>query len=120
MKRVLIVDDSTMMRTAIEMHLDNTLYHVIGQAKNGQEAVDFAREHNPDYITLDITMPEMDGMTALEQILEINPATRIIIVTAQTSVELASEALKKGAKTFLQKPFLKEQLLEAFSEAEQD
>ncbi len=117
MKRVLVVDDSTMMRRAIGDYLSKMNYEVIGQATNGKEAIEFTKEYKPDFITLDITMPEMDGLEALSEIMQIDPNVRVIIVTAQTSQRITSDALKKGAKTFVNKPFSQADLVEAFEEA---
>ena len=74
------------------------------------------KEHNPDVVTLDITMPEMDGLTVLGHMLEINPAARILVVTAITEKSVAIDALKKGAKGFLNKPFTEDKIKTAIKE----
>ncbi len=111
-KRVLIADDSMLMRRMIGDILSTSGWHVVAEAANGQEAVDRYKQSRPDLVTLDIVMPETDGLYALERILAFDPDARVIIVSALNQTKLISEAIRKGAYDFVGKPFLPEQLRE--------
>lgn len=111
--KLLIVDDSTLIRSAIETFLKDMPFEVVGQAANGLEALELFKKHNPEYVTMDITMPEMDGLHAMKEILKINPKVRILIVSAISSQGTIVEALSAGAKHYLNKPFNGEKLKEA-------
>lgn len=113
---VMIVDDSSMIRHAIGVWLTKTGSTIVAEAKNGLEAIDLFRRHKPDLVTLDITMPEMDGLETLGHLMQINPDACVIVISALTAREVAVEALKKGARTFLQKPFNSADLMEAIQE----
>lgn len=115
--RLLIVDDSNMIRQAISTWLTSQNHEVVGQARNGKEAVELFGQHRPDLVTLDITMPEMDGLEALDKIKAIDPDAKVIIISALASKEVAIEALKRGAATFVQKPITQDDLVEAIQEA---
>jgi two-component system, chemotaxis family, chemotaxis protein CheY len=104
MKRLLIVDDSSVMRRTIEKNLADYDLEIIGQAANGLEAVEIVKREKPDVITLDITMPEMDGIACLEEIMKINPDTKVMIITALSDKLTGLTALDKGARGFLYKP----------------
>lgn len=103
--KLLIVDDSAIIRKAIESFAKDFPVEIVGQATNGKEAVDLFTKLKPDIVTLDITMPEMDGLEALKQMLKINAAARIMIVSAISNNQVVIEALAAGAKHFLTKPF---------------
>ena len=118
--RLLIVDDSNMIRQAIQAWSSAHQHEVVAQAKNGAEAVALFETHRPDIVTLDITMPEMDGLEALDRIRAIDPNAKVIIISALASKEVAIEALKKGAATFVQKPITERDLIEAIEEASAD
>jgi two-component system, chemotaxis family, chemotaxis protein CheY len=102
--RLLIVDDSSVMRRTIEKNLADYDLDIIGQAANGLEAVDIVKLERPDVVTLDITMPEMDGIACLEEIMKINPETKVMIITALSDKLTGLIALDKGARAFLYKP----------------
>lgn len=102
--RLLIVDDSSVMRRTIEKNLAEYDLEIIGQAANGQEAVDIVKTEKPEVVTLDITMPEMDGIACLEEIMKINPETKVMIITALSDKLTGLIALDKGARGFLYKP----------------
>ncbi len=104
MKRLLIVDDSSVMRRTIEKNLAEYDLEIIGQAANGIEAVEIVKKERPDVVTLDITMPEMDGIACLEEIMKINPETKVMIITALSDKLTGLTALDKGARGFLYKP----------------
>ena len=114
--KVLIVDDSIIIRGAIENWLGDLDLEIVGSASNGKQAVEMAGSLRPHIITMDITMPEMDGLTAIERILEIHPEAQIIVVSALAGRETAMTAIKKGAVSFLLKPFTKDELHEVFEE----
>lgn len=114
--KLLIVDDSRIIRRAIQRYLDSHDIEVIGEAGDGKTALEIFKEKDPDVVTLDITMPEMDGLTCLQEMLKIKSSAKIMVISALRDKFTAIEALKKGAKNFLSKPFTQEELSEAFSE----
>ncbi|MGO8688270.1 MAG: response regulator [Thermoguttaceae bacterium] len=109
-KRVLIVDDSLLMRKMIADALTADGWTVAGEAASGQEAVAKYVELQPDVVTLDIVMPDTGGIYALQNILRFDPQAKIVVVSALNQTKLISEAIRKGALDFLVKPFLPEQL----------
>lgn len=113
-KRLLIVDDSSVMRRTIEKNLNDYDLEIVGQAANGLEAVDMVKIHRPDVITLDITMPEMDGIACLEEVMKIHPEAKVMIITALSDKLTGLTALDKGARGFMYKPVNSEDLTRAF------
>ena len=116
--RLLIVDDSNMIRQAIDTWSSAHGHQVVGHARNGREALEMFESQRPDIVTLDITMPEMDGLEALDRMIAIQPDARIIVISALASKEVAIEAIKKGAATFVQKPITEAELIEAIEEVQ--
>ncbi|MEO9484744.1 MAG: response regulator [Ekhidna sp.] len=114
MKKLLIVDDSSVMRRTIEKNLTDYDLEIVGQAANGVEAVQMVMDKKPDVVTLDITMPEMDGIACLEEIMKINPETKVMIITALTDKLTGLIALDKGARGFMYKPVNADDLSRAF------
>lgn len=112
--KLLIVDDSSIMRRTIEKNLGDYDLEIIGTASNGNAALDIVKEKRPDVITLDITMPEMDGITCLEHIMEIHPSAKVMIITALSDKLTGLKALDKGARGFLYKPVNANDLKKAF------
>jgi len=112
--KVLIVDDSVIIRQAIQKYLDEFNIEVVGTAEDGKVALDLFREKHPDIVTLDITMPEMDGLTVLEEMMRIDPNVRVMVVTALSDKSTGLKAIKLGARSFLPKPFTPEKLKESF------
>lgn len=112
--RLLIVDDSSIMRRTIEKNLGDYDIEIIGMASNGNEAIEIVQNEKPDVITLDITMPEMDGITCLENIMAIHPEAKVMIITALSDKLTGLQALDKGARGFLYKPVKAEDLARAF------
>lgn len=110
MLRLMIVDDSNVIRKQIERLHGNSLFKVVATASNGQEALDQFDAARPDVVTMDITMPEMDGLKATRLLLEKDPELRILIVSALADQQTAMEALEIGARGFLCKPFTESQL----------
>ena len=115
MAKVLVVDDAMFMRKVVSDALVSGGHEVIGEAANGQEAVARFRELRPDVMTLDITMPEMDGIAALREIIALDPSARVIMCSALGQESKVLEAVKAGAKDFIVKPFQKERVLSAIA-----
>ncbi|EGD48679.1 LOW QUALITY PROTEIN: response regulator receiver protein [Ruminiclostridium papyrosolvens DSM 2782] len=112
--KFVVVDDAVFMRTLIKRMIEeNTNYHVVGEGANGREAIEQAKRSQPDIMTLDITMPEMDGIMAIKEILEVSPATKIIMVSAMGQQAMVIDAIKMGAKDFIVKPFDKTRVQQA-------
>jgi DNA-binding NarL/FixJ family response regulator len=111
--RVLIVDDSPFIHKAIARILPEDTYEVCGSGKNGQEGVDLYQKLAPDVVTMDITMPIMNGLEAARTILQQDRSAKIIMLSAMGDVEIITEAREAGIKMLLQKPFKAPELLEA-------
>lgn len=111
----LVVDDAVFMRTVLKKMLSEADFTVVGEAGNGLQAIEMAKQHKPDIITLDITMPEMDGIEAIEGILKVSPDSKIIMCSAMGQQTKVLEAIKKGAKDFIVKPFEKDRVLQAIN-----
>ncbi len=110
---ILIVDDSLIMRTNLVRSLEGIGHKVIAQAVNGQEGIDAYDKHLPDLVTMDITMPDMDGIEAVEKIKELHPDSKIIMVTSHGQEAMVMGALKAGAKGYILKPISPEKLKES-------
>jgi two-component system chemotaxis response regulator CheY len=114
---VLIVDDALFMRTVLKDILSKNGYEVVGEATNGNEAIEQYNELHPDITTMDITMPEMDGIEALRRIIEIDKGAKIIMCSAMGQQGIVVEAIKQGACDFIIKPFQPSRVLEALDKA---
>jgi two-component system, chemotaxis family, chemotaxis protein CheY len=112
-KSVLIVDDSLYMRTLIKDALEAGGYDVVGQAANGEEAIDLAFELQPDFITLDNILPDMIGTDILKVYKEEGLRSKIIMISAVGQESVVSEGLRLGAKAYIVKPFSNGQLIDA-------
>ena len=108
--KLLIVDDSSVVRQAILTYLEGDDIEIVGEAENGKVAIDMFDKHRPDLVTMDITMPEMNGLDCIDKMIRIRNDTKIIVISALGDKETALTALKKGASEFLLKPFEAEQL----------
>lgn len=117
MPSVLIADDAAFMRMMIKKILSEAGYDVLGEAENGAVAVAKYKELNPDLTTMDITMPEMDGLQALKEIRSHNPSARVVMCSAMGQQSMVIESIQAGAKDFIVKPFQPERVLEAISKA---
>ena len=117
MARVLVVDDAAFMRKVVSDALTSGGHEVVGEAGNGNEAVQRYQELQPELTTLDITMPEKDGLAALAEIISINPSARVLMCSALGQESKVIESIKLGAKDFVVKPFQPPRLLEAVSKA---
>jgi len=114
--KLMIVDDSNIMRRRIERSSNFEELELVGTAANGLEALEMFRKMDPDVITMDLTMPQMDGIECIENIVKIKPAVRILVISALADKATAVEAMEKGANGFLNKPFTDRQLNEAIAE----
>ena len=111
--KVLIVDDAAFMRMMIKNILSKSGYDIVGEAENGVQAVAKFKELKPELVTMDITMPEMDGITAVKEIKKIDPAAKIIMCSAMGQQAMVIDAIQAGAKDFIVKPFQPNRVLEA-------
>jgi two-component system chemotaxis response regulator CheY len=118
--KLMIVDDSNIMRRRIERSQQFAELQVVGAAANGMEALALFNRTDPDVITMDLTMPEMDGIECIEKIVKMKPAVRILVVSALADKATAVDALEKGANGFLGKPFTDRQLIDALTELMRD
>jgi two-component system chemotaxis response regulator CheY len=116
-KRILVVDDAAFMRMMIKDIVTRNDYEVVGEAQNGFEAVEMYRKFNPDLVTMDITMPEKDGISAVKDILAIDSAARIVMCSAMGQQALVMEAIKAGARDFVVKPFKPDRVVQAIEKA---
>ncbi len=112
--QLMVVDDSTIIRSTIEKHLSDFNIRIVGSAADGLEAINIFKKTKAAYVTLDITMPELDGLRVLEEILKIEPDTKVLVVTALSDKETGIKAFELGAKGIVIKPFTGEKLQEAF------
>jgi two-component system chemotaxis response regulator CheY len=117
MARVLIVDDAAFMRKMLGDVLAKGGHEVIGEGANGVEAITQFQSLRPDIMTLDITMPEKDGLAALREILTLEPGAKIIMCSALGQESKVLEAIKSGAKDFVVKPFQADRVLDAIGKA---
>jgi two-component system chemotaxis response regulator CheY len=115
--KVLIVDDAAFMRMMIKDILSKNGFEVVGEAENGAKAVEKYQELKPDLTTMDITMPEMDGITAVKQIKQIDPNAKVIMCSAMGQQAMVIEAIQSGARDFIVKPFQPDRVLEALRKA---
>ncbi|HEY5576161.1 MAG TPA: response regulator [Clostridiaceae bacterium] len=113
MTRVLIVDDAAFMRMMIKDILEKNGYDVVAEANNGIKAVEMYKREKPDVVTMDITMPDMDGIEAVKAIREFDPAAKIIMCSAMGQQSMVMDAIRAGAKDFVVKPFQPDRVLEA-------
>jgi two-component system chemotaxis response regulator CheY len=117
MPSVLIADDAAFMRMMLKNVLTEAGYEVVGEAENGAVAVTRYRELSPDLTTMDITMPEMDGLAALKEIRAGDPAARVVMCSAMGQQSMVIESIQAGAKDFIVKPFQPDRVLEAVQKA---
>lgn len=103
--KILIVDDNDLMRTLLRGILRNEDYQILGEARNGAVALDFIERNKPDLVCMDVMMPEMDGLEALQSIKASHPEIIVVMITGNPSVENVQESIKNGANGFIIKPF---------------
>jgi two-component system chemotaxis response regulator CheY len=109
-KTLLIVDDSIMMRTVIRQVAERNGFTVVAEAGDGEAAISLFEELKPQYVTMDITMPKIDGLTALDRMMKLNSEAKVLMITALTDPAKAISALEKGALASLRKPITQESL----------
>lgn len=114
---VLIVDDAAFMRMMIKDILTKNGFEIAGEAENGIQAVEKYEELNPDIVTMDITMPEKDGIQALKEIKEKDPNANVLMCSAMGQQSMVIEAIQAGAKDFIVKPFQPERVMEAIKKS---
>lgn len=112
-KRILITDDALFMRVTLKNILSQNGYEICGEAQNGVEAVKMYEDLKPDIVIMDITMPEMDGIQALKEIIALDANANVVMCTAMGQKRMVVEAIQAGAKDFIVKPFEPERVLEA-------
>lgn len=113
MKKVLIVDDAAFMRLNLKNIIEEMGFEIIAEAENGIQAVDKYKEHNPDLVTMDITMPEMDGISATKKITSFDDNAKVLVCSAMGQQSLVIEAIEAGAKDFIVKPFERNRIKQA-------
>ena len=111
-KKILIVDDSLYMRTMIKDTLSEAGFEIVGQASNGESAIDMAIELEPDLITLDNILPDMLGLDILNVLKEEEVESKVIMISAVGQESVVEEGIKRGALEYIVKPFTSEQLVE--------
>jgi len=114
--KLMIVDDSNLMRRRIERSQQFEELQLVGTAADGVEALELFKRTDPDVVTMDITMPHMDGIECIGRLVAMKPAIRILVVSALADKATAVEAMERGANGFLNKPFTDRQLNEAIAE----
>ena len=114
--KMLIVDDSNVIRRRIERSQQIDRLEVVGLASNGYEAIELFKRTDPDVVTMDITMPQMDGIECVARLVEMKPHVLILVVSALADKATAVEAMERGANGFLNKPFTDRQLNDALEE----
>ncbi|BBW96678.1 MULTISPECIES: response regulator [Geobacillus] len=115
MARVLVVDDAAFMRMMIKDILTKNGHEVVAEAADGRQAVEKYKETRPDIVTMDITMPEMDGIAALKEIKKIDSNAKVIMCSAMGQQAMVIDAIQAGAKDFVVKPFQADRVIEAIN-----
>lgn len=117
MSKILIVDDSIVSRRKLKKILEAANYEIVGEAGDGTEALKQYEALSPDLVTMDITMPDVDGISALKDIMKYDPSARVVMITALGKGETILEALNAGAKNYITKPFVEDQVVNSIQEA---
>ncbi len=117
MAKVLIVDDAAFMRMMIKDILEKNGFEVVGEASNGIKAVEMYKKEKPDVVTMDITMPDMDGIEAVKEIRQFDSSAKIIMCSAMGQQSMVMDAMRAGARDFIVKPFQVDRVLEALKKA---
>lgn len=111
--RILIVDDAAFMRMIIKDILTKNGYEIAGEANNGLKAIEIYNRERPDLVTMDITMPDMDGISAVKGIMKMDPKARIIMCSSLGQQSMVIDAIRAGARDFIVKPFQPDRVIEA-------
>jgi two-component system chemotaxis response regulator CheY len=117
MAKILVVDDAAFMRMMLKDILTKGGHEVVGEAENGLVAIERFNQLQPDLVTMDITMPEMEGIEALKAIKSQHPSAKVIMCSAMGQQHMVVQAIQAGAKDFIVKPFQAERVLESISKA---
>ena len=112
-KTVLVVDDTAFMRILLKDMFEKNGYEVVGEAEDAVSAAKMYKLLSPDLVTMDITMPDIDGIEAVKRIMQLDPKAKIVMVTALGQEQLVLEAIRSGAKEFVIKPFNEAQVIDA-------
>ncbi|MEW5785055.1 MAG: response regulator [Bacillota bacterium] len=118
-KTAVVVDDTAFMRLSLKNILENNEYEVVGEGADGQQALELYKQYKPSLMTMDITMPKINGIKAVQEILAYDSNAVIIMVSAMGQKELVMEALNAGAKDFVLKPFQPKRVAEALAKLEE-
>jgi two-component system chemotaxis response regulator CheY len=113
----MIVDDAIFMRMKLKDILEKNGYEVVAEAQNGADAIEKFKSERPEIVTMDITMPEMDGIQALKGIKKIDPQARVVMCSAMGQQAMVMEAIQSGAVDFIVKPFETDRVLDALVKA---
>jgi len=116
MANILVVDDSIMIRKLIKTILENENHKVIAEASNGEEAYNMYTKFNPDLVTMDVSMPNVNGIIAVKKIINNYPEANIIMVSAISQRDMVFEALESGAKHYIIKPITREKIISVINE----
>lgn len=116
-KKVLIVDDAIFMRMKLKDILEKNGYEVVGEAQNGLEAIEKYKSERPDLVTMDITMPEMDGVAALKGIKAFDGSAKVVMCSAMGQQTMVMEAIQAGAIDFIVKPFDSDRVIQSLNKA---
>ncbi len=113
MAKILVVDDAAFMRMMVKEILSKNGYEIVGEAENGQKAIEKYKELSPDLVIMDITMPEIDGIEAVRQIKAFDANAKVVMCSAMGQQAMVIEAIQAGARDFIVKPFQADRVLEA-------
>ena len=116
MKRVLIADDAVFMRLTLKQMLARNGFEVVGEAENGEMAIHMYQSMKPDIVTMDITMPKINGIEALKSIMEFDSNATVIMVSAMGQENMVRQSILNGAKSFVVKPFTEEHVVRALQQ----
>ncbi len=114
-EKVLVVDDAAFMRMLLKDMITKAGYEIAGEAASGKEAIEKYRDLNPDVVTMDTMMPEMNGVEATKEIMRLNPNAKVIICSAMGQQVMVMEAMQAGARDFMVKPFRQDKVMETLS-----
>jgi two-component system chemotaxis response regulator CheY len=116
-KGVLIVDDATYVRNRLKKIVDNIDFaEVVGEASNGEDAVSLYKDLKPDLVTMDLVMPNYDGVQAIDSIMKFDKSAKIIVVSAMGQELSVAEAMEKGAREYIKKPFKDDEVSKIFEQ----
>ncbi len=116
MKKILVVDDAKVVRMVVSQILKRNGYQVIGEATNGREALEKYKALKPDAVTMDITMPEVDGIQGLKDIIAYDNQAKVIMISALDQHDALAEAIRNGAIDYVVKPFEDDRMISALHE----